>query len=257
MDFWPSLAEMKDALAEAQGAGVRIAILDTGVAEEHPDLRSATFMPAHAAQVSGDRITVARCAPTDVFGHGTAVAGIIHELAPEAELQSIRVLDQTKRQHRHEVIKAGALFAIRNGAHILHCSFGRPASSFTFPIYKAWTDAAFLSDCHVVAASSNDSPDTPHWPSAFPQTIAVTSSEMETEPLLYRAGALVSFAAPGTDVPVLSADGGHTVLTGSSFAAARVTGWLARLLSRFPAMSPSFGHEALRRVAMDGAMPIR
>lgn len=251
MLFWPRLPELKTAWEQARGSGIRIAILDTGIDEAHPALAPATFRPAHEVRVDGTRIIARECEPSDLFGHGTAVAGLIHTLAPEAELQSVRVLDHNKRQHRHEVIKAGALFAIREGADILHCSFGRPANTFTLPIYKSWTDAAFAADCHVVAASSNESPDDPHWPSAFPQTIAVTRSRLRQERLIHRPGSLVSFAEAGTELPVLCPGGGRTVLTGSSFAAAQVTGRLARLLSSFPEISPSFAHEVLRRVATE------
>ena len=80
---------------------------------------------------------------------------IIHALAPEAELMSIRVLDFELVQQRHQVFHQAALHAIQMGANILNCSFGSPGSSARLPVYKSWPDKAFLANCHVVAASSN------------------------------------------------------------------------------------------------------
>ncbi|NNC90461.1 MAG: S8 family serine peptidase [Akkermansiaceae bacterium] len=247
--MWPDLDAIRSACRSGTGRGVRVAILDTGIDEQHPRLSGAGFLQAQAVQAAPNGFRVGECAPEDAFGHGTAVAGIIHALAPETEMQSICVLDCKKRQHRHEVVKLGALYAIEEGATILNCSFGIPGAAFTLPVYKAWTDHAFERDRHVVAASSNADPDESHWPASLAQVLAVTGDHLAPEELRFRHGSLISFAAAGVDIPVLAPSGSSAVLTGSSFAAAHLTGLLARLLSVFPGLTPMFAHAALRRLA--------
>ena len=145
--------------------------------------------------------------------------------------------------------------AIALAAHILNCSFGIPGVPVTLPVYKAWTDQAFTSGRHVVAASSNSDPDEPHWPASFAQVLSVTSAELPPDVLRHRPGRLVSFEASGVKVPVLTRGGGTSTLTGSSFAAAHLSGLLARLLSRHPNLSPAFAQEALRGVAANEHAP--
>jgi subtilisin family serine protease len=247
--MWPSIDEVNESLATGEGRGVTVAILDTGIDESHPALSETRFEPPQASRMTPQGSRVTNCDSKDLFGHGTAIAGIVHALAPRARLLSIRVLDCEKRQQRHEVIRAGARRAIALGAHILNCSFGIPGVPVTLPVYKDWTDLAFTSGRHVVAASSNSDPDEPHWPASFAQVLSVTSAELPPEVLRHRPGRLVSFEASGVKVPVLTPGGGTSTLTGSSFAAAHLTGLLARLLSHHPDLSPAFAQEALRGVA--------
>ena len=247
--MWPRLDAINAVRHSGSGKGVRIAILDSGIDQAHPALEAAPFVTPESVRSLPGGFVSESCDPEDVFGHGTAVAGIIHALAPQAELISIRVLDGHNRQHRHEVIKCGALRAIGLGAHILNCSFGMPGAAFSLPIYKSWTDHGFECDRHIVAASSNGDPDEPQWPAFFPQVLSVTAAAVAPEVIRYRPGSAIAFEAAGIDVAVLAPDKRSTVLTGSSFAAAHLSGLLARLLSEHPDTSPSFAHDALRRLA--------
>jgi subtilisin family serine protease len=247
--MWPPIQDIDDAFRHGTGDGVRVAILDTGIDQTHRDLAVASFGDAIAVREDSGRFRAGRCDPEDLFGHGTAIAGIVHSLAPAAELMSIRVLDCHKLQHRHAVIRTGAMFAIEAGVQILNCSFGLPGVAFSLPTYKSWTDRAFELDRHVVAASSNTDPDECHWPASFPQVIATTAADTRSREIRFRPSSLISFEARGIDVPVLVPGGGSAVMTGSSFAAAHLSGLLARILSCFPGLSPSFAQEALRRLA--------
>lgn len=243
------LSTARSAIANGSGKGITVAILDTGIFTGHPDFTACHFLPPLEATQEGTGLSIQTTTPSDPVGHGTAIAGIIHQLAPEASLLSIRVLNAQCRQSRHEAIKLAAFTAMQAGAQILNCSFGIPGSNFTLPIYKDWIDHAFLNHHHLVTASSNTHPEILEWPSHFATTHSVTCGELACDQWKHLPGYPIAFEAKGIDVRVPTPAGGHTTLTGSSFAAAHFSGLLARLHSQFPNLSPSLAREILRRLA--------
>ena len=186
----------------------------------------------------------------DVFGHGTAVAGVLHALAPEAELGSFRVLD-SGNQARSEIICEGARLAMDRGYHILNCSFGARLRNQVL-LFKDWTDRAYLEHRHVVAACNNEDFRRPEWPGDFTSVITVNmhAGVPEDQLLRHRAGALVEFAALGVKVRLPWRDGQWVTNTGSSFAAPRVSALLGRLLSCHPSLTPWEAKALLLRTAV-------
>ena len=90
---------LRSALLSATGQGVHVAILDTGVDATHPDLqgavvRSVEILPpgTYGPPCRELPLNGMSAAELDPVGHGTACAGIIHEVAPEAKLVSVRVI---------------------------------------------------------------------------------------------------------------------------------------------------------------------
>src|SRR6056297_751900 len=148
---WITPAEAREALASGDGAGVRIAVLDSGIDRSHPQLADLPVDDDIAILSRGGRISVVDSTEGDVFGHGTAVAGIIHQLAPAATLGSIRVLGHFK-ESRAAIIREGVKEAARRGYHIVQCSFGAPARAQDAALYKGWIDALYLRGIHLVAA---------------------------------------------------------------------------------------------------------
>ncbi len=235
-------------LQTGTGKGVRIAVLDSGVDAGHPALAGLRLRDDVTFEREGSFLKVTEDQGGDVMGHGTAIAWIIRSLAPEAEIGSFRVLDGDLRG-RTTIIWEAARLAIQRGYHILNCSFGSPGEArFVMP-YKEWTDEAYLRRTHIVAACSNEDASLREWPGWFPTVLTVNLADMPHGTWAHRPGSMVEFVAHGHQVRV-PWQRGWKVVTGSSFAAPRVTGWLARLLSLRPGLSIEAAKEMLRQMAV-------
>ena len=119
----------------------------------------------------GLRLKTAEGQGKDVFGHGTAIAGIIRRVAPEAEIGSFRVLGEQLRS-RTLIIREGVRLALERGYHILNCSFGCGREDHVLH-YKDWIDEAYLRGRHLVAACNNQDFMKREWPGHFPTVITV------------------------------------------------------------------------------------
>jgi len=237
MKCWISPAEAEAAMRRGTGRGVRIAVLDSGIESSHPAFGGRWLCDDLAIVEDGHRLKVVPGEGRDLFGHGTAVAGIIHEVAPEAEIASIRVLGESLSA-RTAIILEGARQAIERGYHILNCSLGCGVLDHVLK-YKTWVDEAYLRGVHVVAACNNADYGRPEWPAFFTSVLTVNMARTDDNfGIFHKPGHMVEFAARGVDVDVPWSGGGMKKVTGSSFAAPRVTGMLARLLSEIPDLDP-------------------
>jgi len=243
---WLTPAAVKEALACGSGRGVRVAVLDSGVEIAHGQFGGRSLLEDRAFEGDGSE---GDGEGTDLYGHGTAVAGIIWQVAPEAEIGSLRVLGP-KLSARTMQIAQAAKRAVREGYHILNCSFACGLGGH-LPIYKEWLDEAFIRGVHVVAASSEHAQ--PEWPAHFSSVLGVDSSPHSETGLGLVPGRLVEFEAKGANCRVPWKGNSYREMTGCSFAAAEVCGLLARLLSVHPDLHPAEAKSLLRRVARRAA----
>ena len=242
------LDDARDALRTGDGRGVRIAVLDTGIEIAHPALTGLRLTDDLILEGDGPRVSVRSGAGEDAYGHGTAIAGIIHRVAPAADIASVRVLGADLAS-RSAIIAAGARLAMQRGYHILNCSFGcRGDVAFVLP-FKDWVDEAYLRGVHIVSACSNVDIDRREWPSHFPTVVSVNMARTAERVFHHLPGHLVEFATGGQDVQAPWVGGGVKTLTGSSYAAPVMSGLLARILSRAGAMHPLLAKSALRELA--------
>ncbi|MEM9016668.1 MAG: S8 family serine peptidase [Verrucomicrobiota bacterium] len=245
---WPTLEETRSALASGTGAGVRVAVIDSGIEATHPRLAKAKISDSVGFEEREGIVETLEGEGEDSFGHGTAVADIIHSLAPEAEIGSFRVIDGRSVSKTH-LICAGVREAMKRGYHILNCSFGcRGLAKFILP-HKEWCDEAWLKGHHVIAACSNTDADEAEWPSHFAPVIGVDIADTDDDALYYNPEHLVSFSARGEDVEVAWLNGGVQIQTGTSFAAPRFSAHIARILSVYPGIPPSMMYSLLSSVA--------
>jgi subtilisin len=227
---------------------VRVAVLDSGVEVDHPALEGLRLADDIAIVPEGLKLQVVAGEGRDVYGHGTAIASIIREVAPEAEIGSIRVLGGDLLS-RTAIILEGARQAIERGYQIINCSFGCGIPDHVLK-YKTWVDEAYLKDVHIVAACNNNDFGRPEWPGFFSSVLTVNMARAaHGSEIYYKPGHLVEFAAPGVDVEVPWMGGGTKKVTGSSFAAPRVAGLLACLLGEEPKLDPLQAKSLLHRLA--------
>lgn len=251
---WTTPEEAAEAIANGDGRGVKVAVIDSGIEADHPLLSKMQLVDSIGIFEEDGRVVTRSGEGFDVYGHGTAVASVVHRFAPKAEIGSFRVLD-ARNLSRTAIIQAGIYEALRRGYHILNCSFGcKGLPRFVMP-HKQWIDRAYVAGVHVVAACNNTDPREPEWPAHFPSVISVGIAPDETQinpsgpGFAHVPGQLVEFVAPGENVEVAWTGGGVRTETGSSFAAPAVTGMLARLLSAKPGLPPALVLDLLPRLA--------
>ena len=216
------------------GAGVRVGIIDSGLENDHPMLRGRVVDNV-AVEMTDDGPRVVPDEPKDLFGHATACGAIILSLAPEVELVSIRVLGADLRG-KGTAFAAGLEWAIEQGLGVCNLSLSSKSESL-YPIFHDLADRAYFAGVNLVSAANNVP--APSYPSLFSSVFSVAAhGEADPERLYYNPSPPVEFGAWGVDVPIAWKDGGTTVATGNSFAAPHVAGFVARIVSKHPGLSP-------------------
>ena len=86
------LTDLLDQAGQCTGRGVRVALVDTGVEADHPAIQGRLLASFNAQSGADGMPIISPCEPGDAVGHGTAVAGQLLRIAPEAELISVRIL---------------------------------------------------------------------------------------------------------------------------------------------------------------------
>ncbi len=223
------------AFGGATGEGVSVAIVDSGVEGDHPAVRGrlkeswAVELQGGAAKVVSD--------PTggDLFGHGTACAGIIAGMAPLVDLVSIRVLGSDLKGKSAAFAQA-LEYAIQRPVRVANLSLSSKSDAL-FPVFHELADEAYFSGVVLVSAANNVPG--PSYPSLFSSVISV-AAHPDPDPwrFFYNPKPPVEFGAWGVDVPVAWRDGGMTVATGNSFAAPHITALVALILSKHPGLTP-------------------
>jgi subtilisin len=218
----------------ATGTGVRVGIIDSGLENDHPMLRGRVVENV-AVEMTDDGPRIVPDEPKDLFGHATACGAIILSLAPEVELVSIRVLGADLRG-KGTAFAAGLGWAIEQGLGVCNLSLSSKSESL-YPIFHDLADRAYFAGVNLVSAANNVP--APSYPSLFSSVFSVAAhGEPDPERLYYNPSPPVEFGAWGVDVPIAWKDGGTTVATGNSFAAPHVAGFVARIVSKHPGLTP-------------------
>ncbi len=225
-----SAAPSPDEIDAASGAGVRVLLLDSGVRFDHEAFaRLRRRQTWRIAEEGG--VVLPDDQHHDQFGHGTAVASVVHRYAPGAELHSLQVFDVSRGGLRTRTRSAllGLAWGIEQGYDVINCSFVTEESTM-LPDFKALVDQAFARGVLIVAScDAADDQEVPRYPADFPSVLATTQGPQEGLTLRRRAGSLVEFEACGQLVRVAWNDGGYRIATGSSYAAPHVSALAARL----------------------------
>lgn len=236
----------------ATGAGITVAVVDSGVDPGHPDVGAVGRAVALRWDPEEDEVLSEEGPHDDLFGHGTACAGIIRRAAPDVTLWSVRVLG-SKLTGKGVVFAAGIRWAIAQGADVVNLSLSTGREDY-FGLFHEIADEAAFAGVVLVCAANNVPAAT--YPAQFSSVISVAAHDGQ-DPFCLDANPEppVDFGAPGIDVAVPWLSGATIVSTGNSFAAPHVTGLVARLLSKHPRLRPYEVKTVLRALASNSVTP--
>lgn len=230
------------------GKGVSVAVIDSGIDTTHLDLASKVKLSVEA-RADNKRIIFDASEAGDSAGHGTACAGIINKIAPDAEFYSIKVLGAGGLGDGQAFL-AGLEYAIKNRYKVINLSLGTTKPQFFAPLHDL-LDRAYQAGCIVVAAANN----LPHpsFPSVFSSSLISVIKSEETDPFNFgfHYGEVIELTAPGVNVRTAWLNGGYRNLTGNSFACPHIVGIIALLLEKYPDLTPFEVKSALYAIAKD------
>jgi len=230
----PERVDREWAIGGSAGEGVKVCILDSGVERGHPLVGE----PASAVVISLGENGEPIAEPDekgDQCGHGTACAGIVHALAPAAEIHSVRVLG-AGFTGTGETLLAGLKWAVEQRFDIVNMSLSTTKRQFSELLHELADTAYFRRT--VLVASAHNMP-VQSYPWRFSSVVSVGSHE-EEDPLVWYANPdpPVEFFARGVDVDVAWLGGGSIRATGNSFATPAISGIAALVLGKHPSLTP-------------------
>jgi subtilisin len=230
------------------GSGVKVAVLDSGVDAEHPWVRSVEGAVAvdFDSEAPGN-VRFTEGPHEDVFGHGTACAGIIRRMAPDCEIYSVRVLGP-KLTGKGFVFAAGLRWALRNGMRVVNLSLSTGKRDYYSVFHRIADEAAFRRVMLVCAINNMPGPS---FPAEYSSVFSVASHEDVDDPLAfdYNPSPPAEWGAPGIDVEVPWLEGKTIVATGNSFAAPHIAAVLTLILAKHPELTPFQAKTALMALA--------
>lgn len=227
---------------QASGENVRVAVIDTGIDDTNPAL----------AGVIADQFDAMPEVPIEKRDHGTSVDGLIagvgalEGMAPGARIYHARAFEDGRSTM--DVILSALDWTAEQNVSIINMSFVGPKNDL---LAIACRNARGLGII-LVAAAGNNGPKAPYgYPAAYPGVIAVTATDAK-DGLMPQAnrGAYVFISAPGVEM-VAPSGVGSDVVTGTSFAAAIVSGAIANLIHAAPERSADDIEKALAATARD------
>jgi subtilisin len=230
----------------ATGAGIGVAVVDSGIDAGHPDVREVGHSAALRWDPELQDVVTVEGPHEDLFGHGTACAAIIRRAAPDCTLHSVRVLGE-RLTGKGLVFAEGIRWAVRSGARVINLSLSTSNEDLHSLMHDV-ADEAWFAGVTLVCAINNVR--AASYPSSYASVVSVAANDgTDAFALDCNPRPPVEFGAPGIDVEVAWLGGGTIVSTGNSFAAPHVAGLVARMLSKHPSLSPVEVKTVLRAVS--------
>lgn len=247
--YAPQIVHAPEAWSVTRGAGVTVAVVDTGVDVTHPEFQGR-IVPGYNATNHTDNAK-------DDNGHGTHVAGIVAAaanngagivgIAPEAKVMPVKVLE-ADGSGSDAGVADGIVWAVDHGAQVINMSLGGPGES------KVLADAvayALSKGVAVLAAMGNDGSNEKSYPAAYPGVLAVGATDNKDQAADFSQwGEWISVSAPGVQIlstfPTYQCNLNeygfpkvYAVLDGTSMATPAVAGLAALVKARYATLSPS------------------
>ncbi|PLT46520.1 Protease [Paenibacillus pasadenensis] len=230
--------------------GVKVAVLDTGVQLDHPDLEGKL--------AEGYNVVTSGQQPDDDVGHGTHVAGIIAAAVNNGEgvagltwynkIMPVKVLDSSGAGSTYSVAQ-GLIWAADHGAKVINMSLGNYAQAeFLHDAIKY----AYDKDVVLVAASGNDNSEQPGYPAAYPEVFAVGSTDSRGQKSSFsNYGDYIDAAAPGDSIASTYPGSQYAALSGTSMASPHVAALAALIRSLNPQLTNVEVYDIMRSTARD------
>jgi cell wall-associated protease len=236
-----SLLKIADAQKLAGKNKITVAVIDTGVDKNHPELKGIFSKDSYNVINPMDQGT------PDV--HGTHVTGIIaakkgngiggYGINPNVNILSIDVFDRGMFTTDYTIVQA-ILYATQHGAKVINMSLGSTAAS---PLLEEAVEAAIAKGVTIVAAAGNDGSETPNYPASYEGVIGVGSVNKDKQLSYFSTyGPSLDIVAPGENIyaPIYDYEkkSSFETLSGTSMASPMVAGTASLLLSKYPNLKP-------------------
>ncbi|KFZ80401.1 peptidase S8 [Amycolatopsis sp. MJM2582] len=247
----------------SRGAGVLVAVVDSGVDADHPQLRR----PGKVRQGRDFYLPGGLPGSFDCVSHGTGVAGVIaadpvpgigfHGIAPDAEILPVRITDRDLSDQGDSlridprVVADGIRYAADQNAKVINLSL---AGLSDFAVIRDAVAYAVSRDAVVVAAAGNSQRDAnaglPSYPAGYPGVLGVGAVDIDGARMnASQIGPYVGIMAPGAKVLATTRVAGHAYVDGTSFAAPFVSATAALVRSAWPDLSAAQVVERLKATA--------
>jgi uncharacterized NAD-dependent epimerase/dehydratase family protein len=238
---------MKLEFIHLPGHGVQIAIIDSGIQSNHLEIR---HIAGDVDLESGSGIEVGRMQNwRDLSGHGTACAGIIRKIAPDAALYDIRIFDESLTADGHALI-AAIRWSIEHQMDVVNLSLGTTDVTFRDELAEVCHQAR-EAGVILVAAEHNDGHES--YPAVFPDVIGVTGGKVHGHyGYYYRPDEKIECVARGDMQRVCWTKPRYIMVSGTSFAAPHITGIVALIRQAYPNAPLEQVHEILQANSLKG-----
>lgn len=231
-----------------RGHNVVVAILDTGVSLDHPQLAGHLVPGIDLVDDDGDPSELNSGA---AVGHGTHVAGVIAHIAPNSAILPMRVLDGDGRGELF-VLAYAIEWAVQQGADVINLSLG---TSYDSEVLRAAIDSAVDRGVVVVAAAGNENGGLAQYPAAYANVLAVTAVDAENRKADFaNYSEWVDIAAPGVGITstIVGPQGnGFASWSGTSMATSFVSGVAALNRSIYPHLSTEEIYQQMIQNSLD------
>ncbi len=217
-----------------EGSTIKVAILDTGIDLDHPDLQD---------NIKGNvNIIRPKKNGDDDNGHGTHVAGIVAAVdneigvigtGPKISLYAVKVLDKKGIGYLSDLIDA-IDWCLANNVQVINMSFGSPADNQSF--HEAIIKAHQAGITQITSAGNNgENGGAIDFPAKYPETIAVSAIDQYGNFASFSSyGPEIDLTAPGEDIKSCYIHGSYEIMSGTSMSAPHVTGIAALILTSIP-----------------------
>ncbi|WP_251548641.1 S8 family peptidase [Neobacillus muris] len=227
---------------------VKIAVVDTGVDLDHPDLAGRLIEGYNAVDDNNN--------PDDDNGHGTHVAGIIASKTNNGEgvagitwynpIMPVKVMNSDGSGGSFDVAE-GIRWAVDHGANVINLSLGNYQSS---TLLEDAISYALSKDVVVIAAAGNDNTNQSSYPAAYPGVLGVAAVDSNGKRAEFsNYGDYIDIAAPGVDIASTYLQGEYAALSGTSMAAPHVTALAGLIRSINPSLKNTEVMDVMRKTA--------